>query len=144
MRGGSPYWAAQLPSDKVLPITKDKVHALGLWVGVSHVVTDHPVFEGLPVNSMMGQEYENVWSPYVLRGMGNDLIVGSVSYGFYASDTDKQSYIGPEPAFYGMDMGVVEHGAGRYILNTLRLVENLDVDPVADKIFYNLIRWTTQ
>jgi hypothetical protein len=144
VRGGSPYWAAQLPSDEVLPITKDKVHALGLWVGVSHVVTDHPVFEGLPLNSMMGQEYENVWSPYVLKGMGNDLIVGSVSYGFYASNTDQQSYVGPEPAFYGMDMGVVQYGAGRYILNTLRLVENLDKDPVADKILYNLIRWTTQ
>jgi hypothetical protein len=113
-------------------------------VGVSHIVTDHPVFDGLPVNCMMGQEYENVWSPYVLKDMGNDLIVGSVSYGFYAGpDTDKQCYKGPEPAFYGMDMGVVKHGVGRYVLSTLRLVENLGSDPVADKILFNLIEWTT-
>jgi beta-galactosidase len=143
VRSSNPYWSAKLPSDEVLPINKDKKHALGLWVGVSHIVTDHPVFAGLPVNCMMGQEYENVWSPYVLKDMGGDLIVGSVSYGFYAApDTDKQSYMGPEPAFYGMDMGVVPHGEGRYILNTLRLLENLGTDPVADKILFNLIEWS--
>jgi hypothetical protein len=144
-RPGNEYWGAELPSDVVLPIKKDKIHALGLWVGVSHIVTDHPVFDGLPVNTMMGQEYENVWSPYVLSDMGNDLIVGSVSYGFYAGDkTHLQSYVGPEPAFYGMDMGVVPHGNGRYVLNTLRLVENLGKDPVADKILLNMIRWTAE
>jgi beta-galactosidase len=145
VRSENPYWSAQLPSDDVLPIKKNKKHALGLWVGVSHIVTDHPVFAGLPVNCMMGQEYENVWSPYVLKDMGNDLIVGSVSYGFYAGDkTHLQSYIGPEPAFYGMDMGVVAHGKGRYVLNTLRLIENLGADPVADKILFNLINWTAE
>ncbi|VGO11958.1 Beta-galactosidase [Pontiella desulfatans] len=144
-RPGNVYWGAQLPSDEVLPIEKDKEHALGLWVGVSHIVTDHPVFDGLPVNCMMGQEYENVWSPYVLKDMGNDLIVGSISYGFYAGEkTHMQSYIGPEPAFFGMDMGVVPHGNGRYVLNTLRLVENLGSDPVADKILFNIIQWTAE
>lgn len=142
---GSAYWSAQLPSDEVLPIRKEKKHAFGLWVGVSHIVTDHPVFEGLPVNCMMGQEYENVWSPYVLKDMGGELIVGSVSYGFYGGpDQHKQCYKGPEPAFYGMDMGVVPHGKGRYVLNTLRLVENLGKDPVADKILFNLINWTAK
>ena len=93
----------------------------------------------------MGQEYENVWSPYVLKDMGNDLIVGSVSYGFYAGDkTHLQSYVGPEPAFYGMDMGVVQHGKGRYVLSTLRLLENLGSDPVADKILFNMIQWTAE
>jgi beta-galactosidase len=143
VRSGNPYWSAQLPSDIVLPIKKNKKHALGLWVGVSHIVTDHPVFDGLPANCMMGQEYENVWSPYVLKDMSGDLIVGSVSHGFYAKpDTNKQCYKGPEPAFYGMDMGVVPHGEGRYVLNTLRLVENLGNDPVADKILFNLVAWT--
>jgi len=140
VRSGNPYWWAQLPSDDVLPIKKGKKHALGLWVGVSHIVTDHPVFDGLPVNCMMGQVYENVWSPYVLKDMGGELIVGSVSYGFYAApDTDKQCYKGPEPAFYGMDMGIVPHGEGRYVVNTLRLIENLGKDPVADKLLLNLI-----
>ncbi len=143
IRPENPYWSAKLPAKEVLPIKANKKHALGLWVGVSHIVTDHPVFAGLPVNCMMGQEYEKVWSPYVLKDMGGELIVGSVSYGFYAKpDTDKQCYKGPEPAFYGMDMGVVPHGEGRYVLNTLRLLENLGTDPVADKILFNLINWT--
>jgi len=142
IRAENPYWSAQLPSQDVLPLNTDKKHALGLWIGVSHIVTDHPVFKGLPVNCMMGQEYENVWSPHVLKDMGGELIVGSVSYGFHAHDDSKQSYLGPEPAFYGMDMGVVRFGKGRYVLNTLRLIKNLGTDPVADKIMLNLIEWT--
>ncbi|MCF7818474.1 MAG: beta galactosidase jelly roll domain-containing protein [Kiritimatiellales bacterium] len=144
LRPDSPYWAATLPGKDVLPIKVGKKHAYGLWVGVSHIVTDHPVFKGLPVNCMMGQEYENVWSPYVLKDVGGQLIVGSVSYGFHAQDNENQNYLGPEPAFYGMDMGIVPYGSGRYVLNTLRLLENLGSDPVADKILFNLIDWVSR
>jgi hypothetical protein len=42
-----------------------------------------------------------------------------------------------------MDMGVVSSGQGRYVLSALRITENLGKDPVADKILYNLIDWTT-
>ena len=45
-----PYWAAELPSREILPVPARKQHALGLWIGVSHIVRDHPVFHGLPVN----------------------------------------------------------------------------------------------
>ena len=144
IRASSPYWDATLPSQEVLPIKLGKQHALGLWIGVSHIVRDHPVFAGLPVNCMMGQVYEKVWSPYVLKDAGGELIVGSVSYGFHADDTENQNYLGPEPAWYGMDMGIVPHGKGRYILSTLRLIENLGSDPVADRILYNLVRFAAK
>ena len=42
-----------------------------------------------------------------------------------------------------MDLGVVSHGRGRYVLSSMRIVENLGKDPVADKILFNLIEWTT-
>lgn len=138
------YWSANLLPEYVLPVKAEKMHGLGLWVGVSHIVNDHPVFDGLQVNSMMGQQYENVWSPHALQINGGELIVGAVTYGFHAGDWTKQCYLGPEPAMYGMDMGVVKHGDGRYILNTLRLIENLGSDPVADKILFNLINWTAE
>jgi hypothetical protein len=40
-----------------------------------------------------------------------------------------------------MDLGVVPHGNGRYVLNTLRLLDNLGKEPVADKILFNLIHF---
>ncbi|TWU30859.1 glycoside hydrolase family 2 protein [Novipirellula artificiosorum] len=137
------FWGGSAPAKEVLPIDLNIQHAMGLWVGVSHIVTDHPVFAGLPTQCMMGQVYENVWSPQTLRATGGQLIVGSVSHGWFQGNSDAQNYLGPSPAWYGMDMGVVSRGRGRYVLSSLRLLENLGTDPVADKILFNLIDWTT-
>jgi hypothetical protein len=139
----NPFWSDKLPSREVLPVPATVRQGKGLWVGVSHIVTDHPVFNGLPTQCMMGQVYENVWSPQALLGLEGELIVGSVSHGWFQGEKDKQNYLGPSPAWWGMDMGVVRHGQGRYVLSALRIVENLGKDPVADKILFNLIKWTS-
>ncbi|HJN07737.1 MAG: glycoside hydrolase family 2 TIM barrel-domain containing protein [Pirellulaceae bacterium] len=140
---GNSFWAHWLPPKNVLPVPMTSKSAFGLWVGVSHIVTDHPVFDGLPSEQMMGQIYENVWAPQTLIGTDGELIVGSVSHGWYQGDKDSQHYQGPSAAWYGMDIGVVPSGSGRYVLSALRIVENLGKDPVADKILFNLIEWTT-
>ena len=140
---GNSFWAHRLPPKNVLPVPTTSKGAFGLWVGVSHIVTDHPAFEGLPSKQMMGQVYENVWAPHTLMGTGGELIVGSVSHGWYQGEKDSQHYQGPSAAWYGMDIGVVPSGSGRYVLSALRIVENLGKDPVADKILFNLIEWTT-
>jgi len=142
-RAQNPFWGGRLPTEDVMPVSMTIQHAMGLWVGVSHIVTDHPVFNGLPSNCMMGQVYENVWSPQTLTDTSGELIVGSVSHGWHQGKPDSQNYLGPSPAWYGMDMGVVSCGQGRYVLSALRVVENLGTDPVADKILLNLIEWTT-
>lgn len=140
---GNPLGGGKLPSREVLPVAMEINAAKGLWVGVSHIVTDHPAFKGLPSKRMMGQIYENVWAPQTLMGTGGELIVGSVSHGWYQGEQDSQHHQGPSPAWYGMDMGVVPHGKGRYVLSAVRIVENLGADPVADRILFNLIEWTT-
>ena len=139
----NPFWGGKLPTEDVLPVCATIQQAKGLWVGVSHIVTDHPVFAGLPSKCMMGQAYENVWSPQTLLGTGGESIVGAVSHGWHQGEKDAQNYLGPSPAWYGMDMGVVSHGQGRYVLSALRVVKNLGTDPVADRILFNLIQWTT-
>jgi len=140
----SPYWNAERAPRTLMPVAGAVQPALGLWVGVSHIVTDHPVFEGLPVNRMMGQVYENVWSPHCLVGTGASLIAAAVSHNFHQHDTQNQHFMGPEEAWAGMEVGVVNHGEGRYVLSALRLIENLGKDPVADCILYNLLRWVTR
>ena len=135
---------SKLPDQDILPVPATLAKAMGLWVGVAHVVTDHPVFAGLPSKSMMGQPYENVYSPQSLVGTGGELIVASVSHGFHSENPDKQNYLGPDGSWFGLDMGVVRHGQGRYVLSALRIVENLGKDPVADKILFNLMTWVEQ
>ena len=94
---------------------------------------------------MMGDLYENIWSPFTMVDVAGEQIVSSVTYGFYGGDKhEQQSYMGPEPAFYGMDMGVVSYGEGSYLLSALRITPYLGEDPVADKILFNLIRWAVQ
>jgi beta-galactosidase len=167
-RWNNSFWGGEPPMQEALPLDLEVQHAMGLWVGVSHIVTEHPVFEGLPTRCMMGQAYENVWTPQTLLGFeatsqdnpgvndpvnlgpgtrlqkvtDGDLIVGSISHGWYNGDDNRQNYLGPSPAWYGMDLGVVPQGEGRYVLSALRIVDNLGKDPVADKILFNLIKWT--
>jgi hypothetical protein len=142
-RWQNPFWGGRLPSQDVLPVPATIKGALGLWICVSHIVTDHPVFEGLPSRCMMGQEYENVWSPQTLVGFRGELIVGSVSYDWYQGEKDRQNYLGPAPAWCGNDVAAVSHGEGKIVLSTLRILENLGKDPVADRILFNFINWTT-
>ena len=139
----NPYWGGKLPSRNLLPVQATIQQAKGLWIGVSHIVTDHPSFDGLPTKCMMGQTYENVWAPQTLMDTGGELIVASVSHGWHQGEKDAQNYLGPDAAWCGMDLGIVTKGQGRYILSSMRIVENLGTDPVADKILFNLIEWTT-
>ena len=140
---GDSFWTHWMPPKNVLPVSMTSNSALGLWVGVSHVITNHPVFKGLPSEQMMGQIYENVWTPQTLMGTDGELIVGSVSHGWYQGENDSKHHQGPSAAWYGMDIGIVPSGNGRYVLLALRIVENLGKDPVADKILFNLIEWTS-
>ncbi len=117
---------------------------MGLWVGVSHIVTDHPVFAGLPSQCLMGQVYENVYATQSLVGTCGQIMAGSVSHGFYSGRQLEQNYLGPEPAWFGMDLGTVPYENGRYVLSSLRILENLGEDPVADRVLLNLIRWTSR
>ena len=140
----NPFWTGKPLPKAFLPIKSVMKRAMGLWVGVSHVVTDHPVFTGLPNKQMMGQAYENVYSTQTLIETGGTIYAGSVSHGFYGDQDRKQHHMGPEPGWAGIDIGEVAHGKGRYILSGLRLMENLGKDPVADKILINLLTWTNK
>jgi hypothetical protein len=93
---------------------------------------------------MMGQIYENVWSPQTMMDFPGRTIVASVSHGWYQDRIELRNYLGPEPAWCGTDLGVVSHGRGRYLLSAIRILENLGSDPVADKLLLNMIEWTTK
>jgi hypothetical protein len=44
----------------------------------------------------------------------------------------------------GVHLGVWEFGRGRFIVNTLRIAENLGKDPAADRLFCNMLNFASR
>ncbi|RLI53401.1 MAG: hypothetical protein DRO87_11705, partial [Candidatus Thorarchaeota archaeon] len=109
--------------------------AVGNWVPVAHAVKQHPIFEGLPVNCLMGQDYQSVCATETIVSLEGESIVSSISWDWI------RNYLGPSNAWWGSDLAIVPYGKGKIILSTLRIIENLGKDPVADKIFYNMVHF---
>lgn len=122
--------------------------AVGLWTGISHLIHEHPIFNGLPSNGMMRNTYENVWPELTLRdleinGSQNiEPIVASIGFDWF-SEGHKMHYSGPGASWWGTDLGVCKLGKGKIIISQFRLLSNLGNDPVADKLFYNLIEFSS-
>ncbi len=130
-----------LPKDLLLPFTVTYYSGKGLWTPCSHVVREHPVYDGLPSACLMGQEYRDVVSRWSIVAPETDWISGNVTYDWYAGLKHKQNYTGVTAAFHGADLTEIAHGEGSYILCTHRLVENLGKDPLAERLFSNLVGW---
>ena len=146
LQGGGPAVAFgnARESSSLLPIEARTKRTLGLWTCIPRLVHEHPIFDGLPTDCMMGPVYENVWPQSTLLDLGGETIAASIGYDWYPDyDLSKRHYYGPGDTWWGADMAAVPHGEGRCIVSQLRVVENLDQDPVADKILYNLIEFTS-
>jgi beta-galactosidase len=99
-----------------------------------HYAKMHPIFEGLPSRCLMGQPYQNVLATQA-----------------FSSDTDEEmSGVHSSSRALGGDNGAVQHfwgsnitvrrlGAGRVVFTHLRILEHLGTDPVADRLFVNLL-----
>ena len=130
-----------LEAGRVLPFATTYFEAKGLWMPCSHVVRDHPVYQGLPVNCLMGQVYHNVVAQRSLAMPATDWIGGTITYDWYAGLKHRQNYLGVSGAHHGADLARLPYGQGSYVLSTHRLTANLGRDPVADRILANLVRW---
>jgi len=146
LQGGGPrvLWGRAGKASSLLPFDARVKRAVGNWTCIPHMVNDHPVFAGLPVNCMMGPIYENIYAQGSLLDIGGETIVGAIGYDWFPDyDLSKRHYYGPGDTWWGADMAVVPLGKGRCIASQLRIVENLGKDPAADRILFNLIDWTT-
>lgn len=127
--------------DRILPFATSYFNAKGTWVPCSHVVPVHPVYDGLPSACLMGQEYRDVVSRWSMATPATDWISGTITFGWYAGEKHKQNYLGVSAAMHGADLTQKPYGEGSYILCTHRIVEHLGLDPLADRLFCNLLRW---
>ncbi|MBK8835848.1 MAG: hypothetical protein IPO29_13695 [Anaerolineae bacterium] len=94
----------------------------------------HPVFEGLQGPGIMDWDYYGPVVPHeIYEGLDapDDMIAASFAVGHHRY---------PGGYAWGLLMGEYRLGAGRLILSTLPLLENLDAHPAADRLLVNLIR----
>jgi beta-galactosidase len=141
LRGQTEPWplrTSRLINEGVFPFKLNSRTARGMWIPVGHYTRNHPIFDGLPTGGFMGHPYQNVVANYTITNLPGKAIAGSVSWDVI------RDYRGPTEWWHGADMAVLEYGEGELILSTLRIVENLGRDPVADKLLFNLIKWSTR
>ncbi len=140
MEPGKSRMYRHIDKDLLFPFSLSLYTGKGLWTPCSHVVKNHPYYDGLPSNCLMGQEYQNISSQWSVVEPKTDWICGNITYDWYAGLKHKQNYIGVTEAFHGADLTQISHGNGKYVLCTHRIVENLGTDPVADRLLSNMLK----
>jgi hypothetical protein len=107
----------------------------------------HPLFEGMPSGGMMDYLYfRNIISQ---NALSQEYAVVAKSMYTYDEITAPLDY--PDETVCGatrishnycsgVHIGIWHFGSGKFIINTLRIVENLGSDPAADRLFRNLLR----
>ena len=138
-------WGTPGKASKLLPVNLRLKRGLGYWMGHPRFVKDHPVFDGLPVDCIMGSIYENVWPQHSLMDVDGQTLAGTIGIDWFPDyDLERRHYYGPGDVWWGSDMAITPVGKGQCILSQFRLVDNLSKDPVADKILFNLIKYAAQ
>jgi hypothetical protein len=94
---------------------------------------NHPIFDGLPSGGLMDYTFYREIIPDVVWS-GQDPPAEAVAGAIKAS----QDYSS------GLLVSVYNLGGGRFILNTLRIRENLGRHPAADRLLVNLLRYAAR
>ncbi len=109
--------------------------AVGGFLMACHYVKLHPVFEKLPARGLMRQPYRNVVPAKTFIEMSDEDICGT----FDTAPVAAGHYMIEETPWWGSDILVRRYGAGRVLFTHLRVLEHLGEDPVADRLFVNLL-----
>ncbi|MBN2310016.1 MAG: hypothetical protein JXR94_13670 [Candidatus Hydrogenedentes bacterium] len=109
--------------------------AVGAFLGVYHYAKLHPVFEGLPARGLMRQPYRNTVPPKTFLESSDEDICGA----FDTAPIATGNYLIGETSWWGSDILVRRLGSGRIVFTHLRVLEHLGEDPVADRLFVNLL-----
>lgn len=93
----------------------------------------HPIFDGLPAGGLMDYTFYREIIPDVVWS-GLDPPAEAVAAGINAS----QGYSS------GLMVAVYNLGSGRFIINTLRICENIGSNPVAERLLRNMLNYAAR
>lgn len=110
--------------------------AVGAFLGKYHYAKLHPVFDGLPARRLMDQPYRNVAPAKTFVEPSTEDICGT----FDTTPIASGNYMMEDTEWWGSDILVRRYGSGRVVFTHLRIMENLGVDPLADRLFVNFLR----
>jgi beta-galactosidase len=117
----------------------------GGWAAKSHVVSKHPIFKGLPTKIIMHGVYENVHPEVSISKIKGDYIAGLIGYDHFPNnEIMRRHFNGPGEVWWAADVLETQFGEGKMLLSTLRIIEFLDTDPVAEKLLYNIIDYISK
>ena len=110
---------------------KGRLDALPAWLyHKDDWCKQHPIFDGLPAGGLMDYTfYREIISDRAWTGL--DAPAAAVAGGINAAVAYSS----------GLTLSVHELGAGRFVLNTLHIRENLGAHPAADRLLLNLLRF---
>jgi len=125
-----------------LPFHASIYTSSGNYISRNHIVRDHAVFNGLPVNTLMSGVYENVCpKSSIVRPAEGELLAGVITYDQNKNmDIMQRHYNGIGDVLWAADVLLVKEGQGKMLYSTLQIPDKLGKDPVADILLYNMIR----
>jgi hypothetical protein len=118
-----------------VPLTnKARLEALPAWLyHKDDWCKPHPLFDGLPGGGLMDYTfYREIIPDHAWVGL--DAPAEAVAGGINAAIAYSS----------GLTLSVHELGAGRFMLNTLRIRENLGIHPAAERLLRNLLRYAAR
>lgn len=110
-----------------------KVHmGIGSWMGCYHWIPDSPIFAGLPHGGLAMKPYAATLPKYVLSELGGEVQAGSLR--------NTQTRLEPPAMLWYSDIEALQCGAGTIVFCQYRVFENIDRDPVASRLAFNLFQ----
>jgi len=101
------------------------------------VAKAHPAFDGLQCRGILDWDYYDQVIPHaIFEGQDTPDDVAAVAFA--------AGYSCPGGYASGLLLAGYRFGAGRFVINTLRILDHLDAHPAADRLLLNLIRCAQQ
>jgi len=123
-------------ADRIDPaIRATNKDAVGAFLGMYHYAKLHPVFDGLPARCLMGHPYRNTVPAKTFLEASDEDICGT----FDTTPIAQGHYMMGQTDWWGSDILVRRYGSGRLVFTHLRILEHLGEDPVADRLFVNML-----
>ena len=119
-----------------LPLAeKGRIYRFDDWLYHKECVAKaHPIFEGLQSRAMLNWYYYGPMIPHYLFDGQNTPPEGAVAAAFATGYSKPGGYAS------GILTGSYQFGAGRFLVNSFPILENLDRHPAADRMLLNLVR----